>query len=334
MNKSITSDGINNFNLSDQHNFLKPAGYASRYVELSINDLTEENNLGTLSNMYNNDMPFIVFGKSTNLYITDQGYNGTFIRLNNRDKYLIYDEKSREFIASANTSFSEVVKKAVSLGYDFSDLAGIPGLIGSAVVGNAGTHLTGKTIGDLVTKIRVYDFEYGKYETIIPSEYKGFFSERNSILKKANERKMRYLILSVTLQADYIGASTATARKKEVMALRRDSDIEGFKEGTAGSFWANGALPEELKNQSFKVRDIIRKVGLHEIDYNGAGYTSIKCFLKTGNSTTDSDVACLLKETMDTIYSEYCFVPCNEVQILDYDGIISAEQFISRYYAV
>jgi len=234
MNSSITSEAINNFNLSGQHKFFKRAGNANSFYELNINDLAEERTLRTLSSMYKNDVPFIVFGKTTNLFITEQGYNGFFVKLNSKNKYMNYNEKSKEFIVSASTHLSELVNKAVLLGYDFSDLAGIPGLIGSAVVGNAGTHLTNKTIGELVKKIQVYNFESGKYETIVPTEYKDFFSERNSFLKNANEKKMKYLVFCVVLQADYIGESIAIARKTEVLRLRRDSDVEGFREGTAG----------------------------------------------------------------------------------------------------
>ena len=56
MKYSITSDVINDFDLAAQHNFIKAAGHAKSFFELSINDSTEENNFRVLSDMYYNDV--------------------------------------------------------------------------------------------------------------------------------------------------------------------------------------------------------------------------------------------------------------------------------------
>jgi len=242
---------------------------------------------------------------------------------------LTTNDRAIYFNSENNSYFSELVNKAISLGYDFSDFAGIPGYIGGAVFGNAGTHHTGRTIGDSIIKIIVFNFETGQYETINPIAYPNFFSERNSFLKESNRVKTKYLIISVVLKAQYIGIKEATDKKKKIIEIRKDSDIEGRR--TAGSFFANGALPENLAKQGLKVRDLIRELGLNTLNFNGAGYTDIKCFLKTESQTTDYNIALLLDETIYKIKTTYGFCPTTEVQILDFDGIITAEQFIRRY---
>jgi UDP-N-acetylmuramate dehydrogenase len=329
--ENLSSEIRYGVDLSKIHKYRKKAGLADGFLELTMNTATEETDLKIIATLLKNDMPHFIVGTGTNVYFTENGFKGLIVKLTNQNKYLTFDKNNNSFRASANILFSEVVNKACLLGYDLSEFVGIPGMLGSAIVGNAGTHLTGKTISEIVKEFYVYDFENMEYIRIVPSDHKEFFSERSSYIKEANRVKPRYLVTEVVLEAAYIGAALATERKNEIMSLRRDSDIEGYTHGTAGSFFANGSLPHNLLVENIKVRDLIKKLNLHTLDFNGAGYTSIKCFLKTESTTRDHDVAKLLHRTIVEIQDKYGFTPRNEVLIIDEDGIISAEEFITRY---
>ena len=50
----------------------------------------------------------------------------------------------------------------MNLGYDFSSLTGIPGMVGSGVVGNSSWVPPAKAYGDYVKRIKVFDFEAGE----------------------------------------------------------------------------------------------------------------------------------------------------------------------------
>ena len=320
------------YNLSKKHNFFKSAGNAKVYYELDINSENTKNDLEVISNLYKNGIAFEIFGKNTNLYITEKGYNGLFIQLTTNNKYIEFDENSKIFKVSANSFFSELVNKGIDLGYDFSPFVGIPGLIGGAVVGNAGTNSTGKNIGKIIKNIKVYNFEENKIEIINPDKNMNFFTERNSYLKEENELKTKYLVLEIEVEIEYIGIEEAKLKKQKRIEFRRDSDIQGFKYGTAGSFWSNSSIPKELLEKNMKFRDLMKNIKLSDLEYNGAGYTSLNCFLKTDSNTKDFDVAKLLSKTIELVKKEYKFEPYNEVQILDYDGIINAKEFNIKYY--
>lgn len=321
-----------NYNLSKKHNFFKSAGTAKAYYELDINTEYMKNDLEVISNLYNNYIPFKIFGKNTNLYITKKGYNGLFVQLTTKNKYIEFNEDTKTFKVSSNSFFSELVNEGISMGYDFSAFVGIPGLIGGAVVGNAGTNSTGKNIGKIIKNITVYNFKENKIEKIYPKENEDFFTERNSYLKEENDLKTKYLVLEIEVEIEYIGIEEAKLKKQKRIEFRRESDIQGFKYGTAGSFWSNSSIPKEILEKNIKFRDLMKNLKLSNLEYNGAGYTSLNCFLKTEPMTKDHDVAKLLSKTIELVKKEYNFEPYNEVQILDFDGIITAKEFINRYY--
>jgi len=50
----------------------------------------------------------------------------------------------------------------MNLGYDFSSLTGIPGMVGGGVVGNSSWVPPAKPYENYVKRIKVFDFEEGK----------------------------------------------------------------------------------------------------------------------------------------------------------------------------
>jgi UDP-N-acetylmuramate dehydrogenase len=97
-------------------------------------------------------IPFFILGGGSNLLITDKGFRGMVIKLENKEKKVL-EEK---ITVGAGFKLTELVKLATDnnlSGLEF--LTGIPGTVGGAVVGNAGAWQ--QNIGDKVERVKVLD---------------------------------------------------------------------------------------------------------------------------------------------------------------------------------
>lgn len=314
-----------NYNLSKKHLFKKIAGNAKYYYELK-NDESLDNDLEELSKLYQDDMPFRIYGMHTNLYITSNGYEGMFIDMSPKKSYVKFDEKTEEFICSGNLLTTQLVNFAMKKGYDFASLAGVPGMIGAGVVGNA-SFATGKEFSDYVKRITLFDFESGKYVEITPDEKS--FSTRNSFIKKANQNKTRYFVKEVVLWSEQIGENGVRAKYQAQMDLRTKDLRIGYLEGCAGSIWSNIDLRNKI-GMSF--RHVVNNNEAFNINFNGARYSLHGSrFFTMDEYTEEKDVAKLMQYTLDKLEEIYHIKPEKEVIFLDYDGEIDLYTYIDRY---
>lgn len=290
-------------------------------------DNTLDNDLREISKLYKNDKKYKIFGMHTNLYITENGYNGFFIDYSPKYSSIQFNKENEEFIVSGNVLTSKLVNYSMNLGYDFASLAGIPGTVASGIAGNS-SWATGKDYGEYVKKITVFDFEDGVEKVIIPD--KDFFSTRNSFIKQQNLKKTRYFIKSAILKSEYIGKEAVRERYLKQINQRLNSLKIAYKEGCAGSIWSNIDLRQ---NTGKSFREIINENPEMDINFNGARYSSYGGrFFTTNADTTDSDVAQLLDLTIKKIKEIYNIKPTKEMIILDYDGEIDIDTFITRNY--
>ena len=144
------------------------------------------------------------------------------------------DKEKEEFIVTSNLTNSKLVNYGMSLGYDFSSLTGIPGMVGAGVVGNSSWVPPAKNYGEYVKEIKVFDFEEGKEKIIIPD--KEFFSIRNSFLKEANKNKIRFFIKEIVLKAEYIGEEAVKKKYLNQINKRRESLKSDIQKDVQGLF--------------------------------------------------------------------------------------------------
>ena len=331
MFNNFSRDVQNSYNLQNKHLYKKKTGNAKGYYQLAF-DESLNTDLKVLHGMYKQGLPFRIYGLHTNLYITDNGYNGLFVDIDTKNSNIQFNKETEEFIATANLTVGELVNYSKTLGYDFSALTGIPGLIGSGVVGNssyAGSLINEnykKGFSYFTKKIIVYDFETGDFVTMIPDN--NFFGVRDSLLKQANKIKTRYFVKEVILKADYIGEEEVTKLYNAQMEERKDALKISFAEGNAGSFFSNPHIRESIGK--------VMKILLLEnpsinIDINGATFSpdGNKSF-RTGTGTTDKDAANCLQHVVNKVKEIYGIDLHKEVNILDNDGEINFETFITR----
>lgn len=126
-------------------------------------------------------IPFYVIGKGSNLLVSDAGFRGVVIQLEEA-----FDEiqvNSNTITARAGASMAKVAKVALQnklTGFEFA--AGIPGTIGGGVIMNAGAY--GGEMKDIVTKVRFLQVD-GTMAEYTGEEMQ--FAYRNSILKNKPE---------------------------------------------------------------------------------------------------------------------------------------------------
>lgn len=324
-NYNFTRPVLENYNLTKKHLFKKKAGDAKYYYEIK-NDKTLDNDLREIAKLYQNNVPYRVYGMHTNLYITSNGYDGMYIDMSPRKSYLKFNEETEEFICSGNLLTSQLVNYAMEKGYDFASLAGVPGMVGAGVVGNA-SFATGKEFGDYVKRVTLFDFESGKDVNIVPD--KDFFSTRNSFIKKANKDKVRYFVKEVVLWSEQIGEEAVRSKYDAQMNLRINDLRIGYLEGCAGSIWSNIDLRNKI-GMSF--RKVVIGTNEFNVDFNGARYSKYGSrFFTLDENTTEKDVAKLMQYTVDKMKELYHIEIEKEVIFLDYDGEVDLYTYIDRY---
>lgn len=124
-------------------------------------------------------MPFHILAGGSNVLVSDKGAGGLVLKVKN-NKYS-FDED--DLIAEAGVSLPFVVAETARRGLSGLEWAvGIPGTVGGALFGNAGSF--GKSISDVVDSVDIYDPDKDEARTLGREECD--FDYRNSIFKKNN----------------------------------------------------------------------------------------------------------------------------------------------------
>jgi UDP-N-acetylmuramate dehydrogenase len=144
-------------------------GPAQIYVEpQSVEELAE-----AMAGLGRAGIPWRVLGGGSNLLVADKGVRGAVVSL---ARLSAVRRSERLVEVEAGARLIEVVRIAASAGLQgFENLAGIPGRVGGAVFGNAGSRYG--AIGDLVVALDLMRRD-GGIERVVPGA--GFFRYRGS----------------------------------------------------------------------------------------------------------------------------------------------------------
>lgn len=122
---------------------------------------------------------YFILGRGSNLLVDDKGFRGIVIKMRN-SRSVIHDTK---VIAGAGISLGDLVKKTAQLGLSGLEFAaGIPGLLGGAIRGNAGAWQ--KSVGDRIIRVRILT-DKGSIKWISNKDCR--FAYRQSRFKKTKE---------------------------------------------------------------------------------------------------------------------------------------------------
>ncbi|MDD2731436.1 MAG: UDP-N-acetylmuramate dehydrogenase [Candidatus Portnoybacteria bacterium] len=127
--------------------------------------------------------PFFVLGGGSNFLVSDEGFGGLAIKMENTDIKIENDNEKCKIGCGAGTPFSRVIIETAKSGYSGAEWGfGIPGTIGGAICGNAGR--LGQDISQIVESVKILDAEFNEKEL---SNKECEFAYRESRFKKTGE---------------------------------------------------------------------------------------------------------------------------------------------------
>lgn len=142
---------------------------------------TKEQLIKTLQWAEANALPFFILGNGSNILLAGKKYPGLIIKIrNNRIKSI----KLQTIIIPAGMILEELLKKFIKMEWKGLEwVAGIPGTVGGAVLGNAGAF--GYEMSQIVKKVKTIDLETFEEKIYLNKDCQ--FKYRDSIFKMKKE---------------------------------------------------------------------------------------------------------------------------------------------------
>ena len=261
-------------------------------------------------------IPILVIGGGSNILISDQGFRGLVIKLKLQDIEFSGDKVT----VGAGVPLAYLLNKSVEhglVGLEFC--AGIPGTVGGAVRGNAGTY--GLAMSDVLTSIKYFDENFVLQEMLAKDAK---FSYRHSIFKEISS-----VILAVDIKLTK--GDTAASRQviEERLKYRQDTQP---KEPSAGCIFKNiefdklditalkarGVEVEKFeKNRKIPAAYLIEKAGLKGHTIGGAKISEKHAnYIINANQATAEQVIMLISFIKQQIRDKYGVQLIEEVQFV------------------
>jgi len=239
-------------------------------------------------------IPYIVLGGGSNIIADDKGYDGMII-LNRSGNISFISDKSQVIIDSGVSLMRLIVEAANRDFGGLENLYGIPGTVGGALYGNAGSH--GAEITSFIKSVTLL-LGNNKIIRVKPEWLEAGY--RMTKLKKIKiSGKNTPIILSVTLQL-------ARRKKEEILrklqyykSLREEKQPYNF--ASAGSVFKNAGAEKE-KTAGY----ILEAVGAKKLRVGGAEVSRKHAnFVINAKDATSSDVKNLISEMKNLAHDKY-----------------------------
>ena len=242
----------------------------------------EDQLLTLLAFAEDNELPYLVLGRGSNVLVSDSGITGLVIRIS----YGSVREENGMLRADAGLTLARLFEDALGLGYTGLEFAaGIPGTLGGAVVMNAGAY--GHEMKDIIRSVRFREkggrIREEKADTL-------GFGYRKSIFSDAD-----YTVLSALLELPRgdIKASRETAR--DLMERRRLSQPLEYPSGGSTFKRPAGAYAGTL----------VEMCGLRGASCGGARVSEKHGgFIINGGSATSEDIVRLMREVHEAVLQQ------------------------------
>lgn len=194
-------------------------------------------------------LPWRVLGAGTNIVAPDIGYNGLIIKIRPQKIKLI----GQKIIVDGGNNLLSFIKQLNNLGLGgMEKMAGIPGTIGGAIVGNVGAY--GQEIKDCLKKVIIFD----GYKTRELSKKQCKFDYRHSIFKQK-----KWIIISAQFYFKKADSKKLNQISRDILKIRNKKYPINLR--CPGSFFKNIVL----KNLSDKQRKkIFKSMEPEKINHN------------------------------------------------------------------
>lgn len=235
---------------------------------------SEEKLVKLLDYIKNEKMSWYILGGGSNVIIPDEDYNGVIINLKELNNY----EFDKDIInVGSGISLGKLVSVMLDAGYtNLSSLMGIPGLLGGAIIGNAGAY--GTSIFDYIISVKFID-EDGNIKELNKEEIKYDYR-----LTEFKEKKV--IVLSAKIRCINGNVAEAKEKIKENLEKRKKSQPLEYK--NAGSVFRNPP--------SHAAGYLIEHSGLKGITVGGAMVSEKHAnFIINFNNATSRDIIKLVE---------------------------------------
>lgn len=192
------------------------------------------------------NLPIFVFGGGSNLLISEKGFNGLAVKIQNTDGIILKSANVVEAFAGLPIKNLISFTARNSLG-GLEWAGGLPGTIGGAVRGNAGAF--GGEIKDSVVKVEALDENLNLRK--LNNKQCGF-SYRSSVFKQKN-----WIILSVSVKLKK--GNEKTIRKIAASNIKYRKDRHPMELPSAGSIFKNVPLSDFSPQFQEKLAAIVKK---------------------------------------------------------------------------
>jgi UDP-N-acetylmuramate dehydrogenase len=168
---------------------LRLGGPAKAMVEPA----TEAELVATVLDLDRSSSPLLVVGGGSNLVVSDDGFDGTVVRIATRGLTLTSDGDHVVLTAAAGVPWDDVVARSIDEGLaGIEALSGIPGLAGATPIQNVGAY--GQEVAQTITGVRVLDRRTGEVQDLKPAECG--FGYRHSAFRGSS----RYVVLATSMR--------------------------------------------------------------------------------------------------------------------------------------
>ncbi|MBI4469633.1 MAG: UDP-N-acetylmuramate dehydrogenase [Acidobacteria bacterium] len=233
-------------------------------------------------------LPCTVIGFGANSLVSDKGVRGLVVV--NRAERIVFHPDSRIEVDSGS-NLALLVRKSAEHGVGGLEfLIGIPGTVGAAIAGNAGTG--GRWMGEVVERVQVYSRGRAIRE-LRASELE--FGYRSTRLKRSPD-----VVISAMLRGEAASSSDVALRNDEMLQARRNQppgpSAGSIFENPAGDF--AGRLIEAcgLKGRRVGGAEIS---GMHAnfiVNRGGASASDIKTLIEMARAAVKDKFGIRLKE--------------------------------------
>src|SRR4030042_79955 len=237
------------------------------------------------------NLPFFILGAGSNLLVFDKGYKGLVIKMVNDD----YQISKNEIVAGAGMLLGRLATVAAEYGLSGLEWSfGIPGTLGGAVLGNAGSF--GKLMKDTVKKVEVIDAKSLKFKTYNLKDCR--FGYRESVFK----RKKNLIIASVILKLKKGKKLEIKKKIKEYLSYKKESQPLNYP--SAGSVFKNpgkryaGEMIEAcgLKGKTIGRAKISEKHANFIVNLGGASAGNVKKLINLAKKSVKKRFSVSLRE--------------------------------------
>ena len=231
------------------------------------------------------EVPYFVMGRGSNLLVSDAGMEGVVLQL--YDNYSDFSIDGNQIQAQAGVMLSKIgyVARENSLtGFEFA--AGIPGTLGGAVMMNAGAY--GGEMKDIIATVQLMDEDGNLFEK---TGEEMDFAYRHSIVEEKN-----LLVLGATLTLQKGDKEAIDEKMKELASARKTKQPLEFP--SAGSTFK--------RPEGYFAGKLIMDAGLRGYQVGGAQVSEKHCgFVINKKNATAADVLKLVSDVKAKVYEEF-----------------------------